>query len=600
MTSRCHNCNREYLTARALAGKAIPCRSCGALNDGAGGPPPEQPARKASSASPSGSASASSSRSKPEPKPLAGASFTMGDSLPKTQADLEESAAREAMQAMPDPHRVNLMNRAVFALGLGAALLSCIVVAGLFVVRYLQNHPDGVRDWSAEMLAVPQLYSDDSSGSGFVIEVNRELWLVTNFHVISGKSDEIDIIFPDPQTGKELFRIADQRVDSFRVHKRFLDSVIESRDGMHFDIAVLNIEASRAGLEHIGVEPLPLLSSDHLHPGQPVYAIGHPGSLFEFGDKAADASTHTARHTLTSGLVSSVRRDASRPVLVQTDAAINPGNSGGPLLSNGGEVVAVNTWRDIEIKSGQRAEARQGMAFSLASDHVLEVIANGTSVKEVRQTIASRGLLNSGSGPLDKSANNEEFGWPTFPTLRAAVARAKGAGWTMAARNLISTGANGSYSGVYDTGSSGKVDVLFLALPKLAAIDLDIDSVTGDGPTPAAADHDRDPGEVAEASILGSQHSGKVSVEIGTYVADHGVPAEFVILVFERPNSGGAPTPAPSQPSSAPPSVPAAPVAPTTPVLPQPSVPQPALPPSPAPSPTPAPSPAPAAPSTKP
>lgn len=590
MTSRCHNCNREYLTARALAGKAIPCRSCGALNDGAGGPPPEQPTRKVSSASSSGSAP--SSRPKPEPKPLAGASFTMGDSLPKTQADLEESAAREAMQAMPDPHRVNLMNRAVFALGLGAALLSCIVVAGLFVVRYLQNHPDGVRDWSAEMLAVPQLYSDDSSGSGFVIEVNRELWLVTNFHVISGKSDEIDIIFPDPQTGKELFRIADQRVDSFRVHKRFLDSVIESRDGMHFDIAVLNIEASRAGLEHIGVEPLPLLSSDHLHPGQPVYAIGHPGSLFEFGDKAADASTHTARHTLTSGLVSSVRRDASRPVLVQTDAAINPGNSGGPLLSNGGEVVAVNTWRDIEIKSGQRAEARQGMAFSLASDHVLEVIANGISVKEVRQTIASRGLLNSGGGPLDKNANNEEFGWPTFATLRAAVARAKGAGWVMTARNLVSTGANGNYSGVYDTGASGKVDVLFLALPKMAAIDLDIDSVTGDGSTPWSADHDRDPGEVAEASILGSQHSGKVSVEIGTYVADHGVPAEFVILVFERPSSGGAPVQPPSQPPSpppsqlpsqlpsAPPSVPAAPVAPTTPVLP--------------------PAPAPAAPSAKP
>jgi hypothetical protein len=43
-TARCHSCGRTYLTAQALAGKNIPCRSCGAENDGAGGPPNPTPA----------------------------------------------------------------------------------------------------------------------------------------------------------------------------------------------------------------------------------------------------------------------------------------------------------------------------------------------------------------------------------------------------------------------------------------------------------------------------------------------------------------------------------------------------------------------------
>ena len=86
MTAKCHNCGREYLTARALAGKAIPCRSCGAMNDGGGGPPPAQPERKAD-------------RDKRERAPLSGSSFTVGAAPAATNAAAEEQAAREAIEA---------------------------------------------------------------------------------------------------------------------------------------------------------------------------------------------------------------------------------------------------------------------------------------------------------------------------------------------------------------------------------------------------------------------------------------------------------------------------------------------------------------------
>jgi hypothetical protein len=37
----CHQCGRKYGTAQALAGTTVHCRTCGAANDGAGGPPRE-------------------------------------------------------------------------------------------------------------------------------------------------------------------------------------------------------------------------------------------------------------------------------------------------------------------------------------------------------------------------------------------------------------------------------------------------------------------------------------------------------------------------------------------------------------------------------
>ena len=568
MTSSCHQCGREYLTARALAGKAVACRSCGALNDGAGGPPPAQPRDvKAKGETKPGA-----------PKTFSGAAFTLGSTIPSVDAAAEERAAREAVEAMPNPQRVNLMNRAVLGLGIGAALVAVLVIAGLFAVRYLETSAEGGRDWSSEMLATPQLVTAENTGSGFLIEVNRELWLVTNFHVVA-PSDEVDIVFPDPKTGKEIYRIADQRTVDFRVHRRFLESVTQSRDGMHFDIAALNVEAHRAGLERVGAQALAMLQASEVRAGQPVYALGHPGTLFELTEDAKAGATgaaaaHTARHTLTSGLVSSVRREPQRPTIVQTDAAINPGNSGGPLMTAAGEVVAINTWRDIEVKSGGQAESRQGMAFALAADHALEVIAQGGTVLELREDIARRAQLNSEAAP-SLQGQSEEASWPTFAALREPFGRARGENWQWTARQVLATGPDGSYLGQYEPTTGAAVDILVLALPKLPAIDLDIVAVRDGSGAQLGADNDADPGNAAEVRVLAAARSsgGSITVEIGTFVGNRGVPAEFVVLVFERP-AGGVPPTVPQLPGATPPS---APVNPNLPAPPAPgSTPQPA------------------------
>lgn len=540
------------------------CRSCGALNDGAGGPPPEQPEKK-------------SEREKRETKPLAGAAFTVGSALPRPNADADERAAREAVDAMPNPARVNLMNRAIFGLGIGAALLAVLVIAGLFVVRWIETNPDSGRDWTVEMLATPQVVTERAAGSGFLVEVNRELWLVTNLHVLDG-AEEVDMIFPDPKTGTELFRVADRRINDFRVHKRLLDSYIERRDAAYLDLAALNVESFRDNLTKIGAVALPVLRADAVRTGQPAYALGHPATAFEFGDESKDQSSHTARHTLTAGLVSSVRQDPNRPIIVQTDAAINSGNSGGPLLSAAGEVLAVNTWRDVEVKAGGQTEGKQGMAFSLATDHVLEVIANGPTVRELRQGAAIRARLNTPTAP-SLQTQSEETNWATFATLGNAFGIARGSGWIWTSRLILATGPDGKYSGIYNTTSKSPTDVLVLALPKLATIDLDIVEVNDSAGVVVGSDQDPKVGVVAEVRVDAAKHTGSLVVEIGTFVAGRGSPAEFVILVFERPAGGSGP------PTANPPgSVPPAPVIPTAP-SPQP----PATPPGGAPTPAPLP-----------
>ncbi|MFH1032411.1 MAG: trypsin-like peptidase domain-containing protein [Chloroflexota bacterium] len=83
------------------------------------------------------------------------------------------------------------------------------------------------------------------------------------------------------------------------------------------------------------IVPATLTSSDTLHIGDEVVAVGNPFGI---------------TNSLSSGVVSGLHRELASPYegytltnLVQFDAAVNPGNSGGPLVNRDGEVVGIVT-----------------------------------------------------------------------------------------------------------------------------------------------------------------------------------------------------------------------------------------------------------------
>jgi serine protease Do len=133
------------------------------------------------------------------------------------------------------------------------------------------------------------------------------------------------------------------------------------------DLAVIKIDPPRP------LPVIPLGTSSDLMLAEPVIAIGNA-----FGYE----------HTVTTGIVSALKRDVtlnkevSYRSLIQTSAGINPGNSGGPLLNVHGELIGVN----VAIRAGA-----QNIAFALPIDNVLRTTAEMLSSR--RRTGASHGLV---------------------------------------------------------------------------------------------------------------------------------------------------------------------------------------------------------------
>jgi len=138
------------------------------------------------------------------------------------------------------------------------------------------------------------------SGSGFVID--RQGFILTNYHVIEG-ADRITVTLAD---GRAL-----------RAEVVGTDPAI--------DVALIRVPADAP------LEAAPLGNSDELRVGEWVCAIGNPLGYV---------------HSVTVGVVSFIGRklfDASLDDYIQTDAAINFGNSGGPLINARGQVVGINS-----------------------------------------------------------------------------------------------------------------------------------------------------------------------------------------------------------------------------------------------------------------
>ncbi len=184
----------------------------------------------------------------------------------------------------------------------------------------------------------------EGMGSGVI--VSSDGYILTNNHVIAGRSDEV--------ADEILVRLNDERELPARVVGR------DSRT----DVAVLKIDAE--DLPH-----LPIADSNNLVVGDIVFAIGNPMGV---------------GMTVTQGIVSATGRghlnilgDDSYENFIQTDAAINMGNSGGALIDAKGRLVGINT----AILS--RTGGSIGIGFAIPSTMAHSVLINLATTGTIRR-----------------------------------------------------------------------------------------------------------------------------------------------------------------------------------------------------------------------
>ena len=211
-----------------------------------------------------------------------------------------------------------------------------------------------------------------AAGSGFILTADG--YILTNYHVVED-SNSITVSLYDGSS---------------------YDAKLIGYDENN-DIAVLKIDAT-------GLQPVVLGSSDDLHVGDQVVAIGNPLGELTF--------------SLTAGMVSALNREVTfsnglRMSLIQTDAAINSGNSGGALFNLYGEVIGITNAK--YSSSGSSSEASiDNIGFAIPIDQVRSIfesiITNGYIVKPYIGVTVS-----------DVSSESQSYGLPQGAAVRSVT-----------------------------------------------------------------------------------------------------------------------------------------------------------------------------------
>jgi serine protease Do len=160
-----------------------------------------------------------------------------------------------------------------------------------------------------------------SEGTGFVVD--SEGYVLTNRHVV-GHAKRVVVAFRDGAK-------REGEVVGFEAET---------------DLAMIRVSLP----EGERLEATEFLDMDDVEVGDLVVAIGNPFGLTQ---------------SVTTGVVSSLRRQGPFIDYLQTDAALNPGNSGGPLLLSNGKVIGINT---AIFARGQN------LGFAIPSDVALAVL----------------------------------------------------------------------------------------------------------------------------------------------------------------------------------------------------------------------------------
>ena len=254
--------------------------------------------------------------------------------------------------------------------------------------------------------------TSQGAGTGIIIGENEsELMIVTNDHVVSG-SDTLTVTFSD-QTSVE----AD----------------IKGTDS-NYDVAVIAVQMSAIpDSTRNEIKVATLGDSTALKVGEPAIAIGN---ALGYGQSVTTGVISALNRQVTTTNSETGEVQSSGVELIQTDAAINGGNSGGALVNVNGEVVGINS-------SKQVGDTVEGIGYAIPISDVSELIQSLMNQEtKTRVSEEDRGMIGI-TGISVSDAFSQEIDMPAgvYVTEITAGGGAEEAGMT---RGCIITGINGS------------------------------------------------------------------------------------------------------------------------------------------------------------
>jgi len=127
------------------------------------------------------------------------------------------------------------------------------------------------------------------------------------------------------------------------------------------DIAILKIEGDSA------LPTLKVASNQLPRVGEQLYVYGYPGPVTNNNFIARESAIEP---TLTTGIVSAIKKSVEGWPIIQMDANINRGSSGGPVCNEKGEVVGLTTFGSIENTGGLAAGLNFAIPVTILSEYL--------------------------------------------------------------------------------------------------------------------------------------------------------------------------------------------------------------------------------------
>jgi len=162
---------------------------------------------------------------------------------------------------------------------------------------------------------------------------------------------------------KEVFVVyrSDGPNQEFINEKKPASIVVQGQPMPGKDIAILKIDGdSSLPTLKIADEELPQV-------GEQLYVYGYPGPVTNNDFVSAESALEP---TLTTGIVSAIKKSLVGWPVIQMDANINHGSSGGPVCNERGEVIGLTTFGSIENRGGLAAGLNFAIPVSILDEYL--------------------------------------------------------------------------------------------------------------------------------------------------------------------------------------------------------------------------------------